>query len=207
MKNCRFIVGLAIIAIGIFVVGCSPSARTTVPAGQGLPYTSTGAEALPDDPSQGDSGRGQAPSTHGQAVVRAPDPRANVEFQDKSNDVSADTREEKTMFTSGPHTIAHVNSANFAAKVLSASRPVLVDFYADWCPPCRMLAPVLQEVAREVVHVDVVKVNVDHDPDLATRYRVSAIPTLILFKDGQAVERITGFLPKQELKEVLAKYE
>ncbi len=124
---------------------------------------------------------------------------------ENTREASKENKEVKSMFRS--HTIEHVTTADFPSKVLQSAKPVLVDFYADWCPPCRMLAPVLQEVAKEVDHVDIVKVNVDHEPRLASQYRVSAIPTLILFKDGQPVERVTGFLPKQELKQLLEQYE
>lgn len=135
------------------------------------------------------------------------DSATSVSHESSDRETTSQQQEkEKTMFT-GSRTVELVSSDDFATRVLNASRPVLVDFYADWCPPCRMLAPVLQEVAREVDHVDVVKVNVDNDPRLASQYRVSAIPTLILFKDGQPVERVTGFVPKQELKEMLMQYE
>lgn len=126
---------------------------------------------------------------------------------ENAKETSKENKEVKSMFFSSSHTIEHVTTADFQSRVLQSTKPVLVDFYADWCPPCRMLAPVLQEVAREVDHVEIVKVNVDQEPRLASQYRVSAIPTLILFKDGQPVERITGFLPKQELKQLLAQYE
>lgn len=132
---------------------------------------------------------------------------ASSTTESKERSSQKNTKEVKNMFFSSGHAIEHVTTADFPSKVLQSTKPVLVDFYADWCPPCRMLAPVLQEVAKEVDHVDIVKVNVDQEPRLASQYRVSAIPTLILFKDGQPVERVTGFLPKQELKQLLAQYE
>ncbi len=77
---------------------------------------------------------------------------------------------------------------------------VLVDFYADWCGPCKMIAPILTDLAQDLDgQADIVKVNVDNDGDLAQRFDVMSIPTLILFKDGKPVGRKTGFLPKPEL--------
>ena len=79
----------------------------------------------------------------------------------------------------------------------------LVDFYADWCGPCKMLAPVLEEVAQELPTVTFAKVDVDQDPSLAGRYGIQSIPHLILFKDGQAVDQISGFVGKNVILEKL----
>lgn len=80
---------------------------------------------------------------------------------------------------------------------------VLVDFFANWCGPCKMLAPVLDEVASEMQSATIVKVDIDQDPDLASRYGVQSIPNLIVFKDGKAVDQIVGFVPKNEIIKVL----
>ena len=80
---------------------------------------------------------------------------------------------------------------------------VLVDFYATWCGPCKMLAPVLEEVAQELPTVTFAKVDVDQDPSLAGRYGIQSIPHLILFKDGQAVDQISGFVGKNVILEKL----
>lgn len=80
---------------------------------------------------------------------------------------------------------------------------VLVDFFANWCGPCKMLAPVLEEVAGEVTGASIVKVDIDQDPDLASRYGVQSIPNLIVFKDGKAVDQIVGFVPKNEIVKLL----
>lgn len=96
----------------------------------------------------------------------------------------------------------HVKSENFDTVI--ASGVVLVDFHADWCGPCKMITPILQELVEEYEgQVDIVKVNVDEESDLAQRFSVMSIPTLILFKDGQIVGRKTGFVPKPKLKEFI----
>lgn len=77
---------------------------------------------------------------------------------------------------------------------------VLVDFYADWCGPCRMVGPVVEELSEEITDMNFRKVNVDEEQNLALSYNVRSIPTLILFKDGKEVDRIVGFSPKQRLK-------
>lgn len=90
---------------------------------------------------------------------------------------------------------------NFSAEVLSASVPVLVDFWAAWCSPCRMIAPVIDELAQDYVgKVKVGKLNVDDNADTAAHYQVMSIPTLILFKDGKAVDKVVGAVPKRELQ-------
>ncbi len=89
-----------------------------------------------------------------------------------------------------------VTEDNFRNEVLDADRPVLVDFWADWCMPCRMLSPVVDEVASEKEDVKVCKINVDEQPELASKFGVMSIPTLVVFKNGQAVRRSVGVIPK-----------
>ncbi len=94
-----------------------------------------------------------------------------------------------------------LNEANFKTEVLAATVPVLVDFWAEWCGPCRMIAPLLDELAGEYHgQVKIGKVNVDENQQLAGEYRVSAIPTLLVFKDGQVQDVIVGLKSKRDLK-------
>lgn len=98
--------------------------------------------------------------------------------------------------------LPQVSSENFQAEVLSADQPVLVDFGAVWCGPCKMLDPVVEQLAGEwQSRMKVVKVDVDHNPEIAMQYQVMGVPTLILFKNGKATERTSGFLPKKKLEE------
>jgi thioredoxin 1 len=99
-----------------------------------------------------------------------------------------------------------IEEAKFEESVLKASFPVLVDFWAPWCAPCLMVAPVVEELANEYDgQVGFVKVNVDNSPKVAVKYGIMSIPTLMLFKEGQPVDTIIGFRPKDELKKSLEK--
>ncbi len=98
----------------------------------------------------------------------------------------------------------NVNDEQFKAEILNSSEPVLVDFWAAWCGPCRMVAPVLEELAGEYDgRVKILKVNVDENQDTASRYGIMSIPTLILFKNGEPVQTIVGFRSKEDLKSVI----
>ena len=97
-----------------------------------------------------------------------------------------------------------VNDDSFAEKVLQATAPVLVDFWAPWCGPCRMVAPVVEELADEYDgKVTFVKVNVDENPKTASQYGIMSIPSLIIFKGGSPVTNLVGFRPKADLKRSL----
>ncbi|WP_114393267.1 thioredoxin TrxA [Oleisolibacter albus] len=98
--------------------------------------------------------------------------------------------------------ISHVTDATFDSNVLKAEGPVLVDFWAEWCGPCKMIAPALDEIATELAGaVTVAKVNIDDNPNIPTKYGVRGIPTLMLFKDGQVAATKIGAMPKQALKD------
>ena len=93
-----------------------------------------------------------------------------------------------------------ITAANFENEVLNSDKPILLDFYADWCGPCKMLAPVVHEIAEENAGtLKVGKINVDEQMELAMRFQVSSIPMLVVFKDGKAVARSVGYRPKAEI--------
>ena len=95
-------------------------------------------------------------------------------------------------------------SADFEKEVLQSDKPVLVDFFADWCGPCKMMAPVVEQLAEELEgKAKVGKLNIDENMDIAEQYRVMNIPTFLIFKDGQEKERIVGAVSKNELKNKL----
>lgn len=101
--------------------------------------------------------------------------------------------------------VVHANDASFQREVLKSDVPVLVDFYADWCGPCRALAPVLEEFAQENTGVKIVKVNVDDSPASARRYGISSIPSLLAFDGGEIVAEHVGMANKSHLKRLLAR--
>ena len=96
-----------------------------------------------------------------------------------------------------------VNKNNFQDEVLNSDKPVLVDFWASWCGPCRMVAPILEEIAAERSDVKVCKINVDEEPELASRYNVMSIPTLLVVKEGQVVNQAVGARPKSQILSLL----
>ncbi|HDC9395040.1 TPA: thioredoxin [Staphylococcus aureus] len=101
--------------------------------------------------------------------------------------------------------IVKVTDADFNSKVESGVQ--LVDFWATWCGPCKMIAPVLEELAADYEgKADILKLDVDENPSTAAKYEVMSIPTLIVFKDGQPVDKVVGFQPKENLAEVLDKH-
>ncbi|MGL4307713.1 thioredoxin [Cetobacterium sp. SF1] len=102
--------------------------------------------------------------------------------------------------------IVKLDMNNFKQEVLEAKGVVLVDFWADWCGPCKMLGPILDELSMELKNIKIAKVNVDESGELAGEYGIRSIPTMIVFKDGQKIDQMVGLKQKAELKELLQQY-
>jgi len=99
--------------------------------------------------------------------------------------------------------VLHITKETFESEVLSSDKPVLLDFWASWCGPCRMVGPILDEIAAERSDIKVCKVNVDDEPDLAAQFRIMSIPTLMVVKDGKVVNQALGARPKAQILAML----
>ncbi len=103
--------------------------------------------------------------------------------------------------------VAAVGTGNFETEVVQSPQPVVVDFWAEWCQPCRMIAPVLEQIAEEQDEkLKIVKLNVDENPSMMQKFGIRGIPTMILFKDGKPVETLVGFMPKPAIVGKLEKH-
>lgn len=100
--------------------------------------------------------------------------------------------------------VVEVSSATWESEVIKARGLVMVDFWADWCAPCRMIAPTVEELAKEYAgSVKFAKLNTDENPEIASEYKIMGIPTLMFFRDGRKIEQIVGVIPKKQLKAVI----
>ena len=99
--------------------------------------------------------------------------------------------------------VIHINKSNFQNEVLNSEKPILLDFWAPWCGPCRMVSPIVDEIAEERQDILVGKVNVDEEMELAAQFRVMSIPTLVVLRNGQVVNRVVGARPKDAILSLL----
>ena len=99
--------------------------------------------------------------------------------------------------------VIKINKENFASEVLNSNKPVLLDFYADWCGPCRMVGPIVSEIANERNDVKVGKINVDEQPELAVQFQVMSIPMLAVIKNGKLENQVVGYRSKEQIEAML----
>lgn len=132
---------------------------------------------------------------------------SDVINEERGTEKMAQGSAEKTSSAASHGGIVEVTDANFDRDVLQSEKPVLVDFWATWCGPCRAIAPIVEELARDYEgKIKIGKMDVDSNTSTPMRYKVTGIPTLLVFKGGQVVEQIVGYKPKEVLTQVLNKH-
>ncbi|MDD2377108.1 MAG: thioredoxin [Clostridia bacterium] len=102
--------------------------------------------------------------------------------------------------------LKHIDSNEFLKEVLENKKAVLVDFYASWCPPCKMLAPILEKISTSRADFDIIKVNIDENQDLAMKYKIEVVPTMVVFKDGKSVNKMVGLVNESEIVNLMLNY-
>jgi thioredoxin 1 len=200
----------ALLAVPVLFVGCTnlgTGATTASGPSSGLSHARAAlfdAPVTSADPGNQELNEDPAP------VIQEPARAEPVSFHAKQASVKQDTKhqgdvkKQDVKKQTAPRRVEHVNDQSFEQAVLDSDDAVLVDFYADWCAPCKRLSPVLDELAQETPDVRIVKVNIDRSPESAKSYQVKSIPTLILFKGGRPVARRGGLLNKDSLKKLVS---
>jgi thioredoxin 1 len=102
--------------------------------------------------------------------------------------------------------LKHINNDEFSKEVLENEKAVLVDFYASWCPPCKMLAPVLEKISSSRADFDIIKVNIDENQDLAMEYKIDVVPTMVIFKNGIPINKIVGLVDEKRIVDIMSNY-
>ena len=127
--------------------------------------------------------------------------KASIKENIVNNDIAERSKKQDSIITSG----IEVNSKNFESEVINSDKKVLIDFYATWCGPCKIISPVLEEVATENEDIKLVKIDVDKNEDLAYKYGITAMPTIIVIENGQEINRSVGAISKEKILELLNK--
>lgn len=102
--------------------------------------------------------------------------------------------------------IKHINEKDFEKEVILNRGIVLVDFFATWCPPCKMLAPVLEDIAQSRAPYEIVKINIDENLNISSKYDIEVVPTMLVFKDGKVIDKAVGYMPKDQIVDMLSKH-
>jgi thioredoxin 1 len=201
----KAVVVTAPLALPILLTGCgslgvgATTASDLPPEKPDPPVASLEASVSRKEPASQQLNANVAPVIQGPTQVELVSFKATESVVKKNTEHRSDAKNRTT-----PRRVEHVNDRSFEQKVLDSDEAVLVDFYADWCGPCKKLSPVLDELAQETPDVRIVKVDIDRSPEAAKSYRVNSIPALILFKDGKPIARRGGLVSKDSLKELIS---